>query len=219
MKELYIDLETVPTQREDIKTGLALNIKPPAKMTKAETTEKWHKEQKSLEVDKAYRKTSLNGTLGEIICIGYAIDDIPAKVIGRTLNQLEQNVLIDFFDAIHNIHEETLIIGHCVANFDLKFLYQRAVVNNIKPPSNFPARDVKAWSKNIFDTNEQWVGKSSASGSLDAICRSLGIKAKGELDGSKVWDYIKEGRYEEVFKYCGEDVERTRELYKRMNFI
>lgn len=219
MTNLYIDVETIPTQNEQIMKDIRLSIKPPANITKEETKKKWMEEKKPLEVDKAYRKTALNGTLGEIICIGYAINDESVCISGRKVGESEADIIRELFNTLGGIKGEVQIIGHCVADFDLKFIYHRAVINNVKPPKWFPIKDVKAWSKGIFDTKEQWVGKSSASGSLDAICKAMGIEGKGDIDGSKVWDYIKAGKYEEVFKYCGEDVERVRQLYYRMNFI
>ncbi len=219
MTNLFIDIETIPTQRADVIMKIQNDISPSKTITKEETKKKWMEEKAGIEIDKAYRKTALNGTLGEIICIGYAIDDLLVCISGRKVGESEANMLEHFFTVLRAFKREMLIIGHCVADFDLKFLYQRAVINNVKPPSWFPIKDVKAWSKGIFDTKEQWVGKSSASGSLDAICRAIGIEGKENIDGSKVWDYIKEGRYDEVFKYCAEDVERVRQLYYRMNFI
>ena len=201
MTNLYLDIESVPTQRADVISKIKRTIHPPGNMSKEETIERWKKDIKPLLVDVAYRKTALNGTLGEIICIGYAIDDLPVCISGRKLGKSESDIIGEFFNTLGGVEGEVMIIGHCVADFDLKFLYQRAVINNVKPPSWFPPKDVKAWSKGIFDTKEQWVGKSSASGSLDAICRAIGLEGKGNIDGSKVWDYIKEGRYDEVFKY------------------
>jgi hypothetical protein len=38
------------------------------------------------------------------------------------------------------------------------------------------------------------------------------------MNGSMVFDYFKQGRYEEIYKYCMADVEVTRAVYKKMNF-
>ena len=60
--------------------------------------------------------------------------------------------------------------------------------------------------------------------SLAKLCKVFGLDAKGseigeEIDGSKVWDFVKDGRIEDVARYCEGDVERTRQVYKRLNFI
>ena len=41
---------------------------------------------------------------------------------------------------------------------------------------------------------------------------------KGDLDGSKVYDYYQDGRLEEVYRYCMEDVRTTRAIYRKMTF-
>jgi len=40
-----------------------------------------------------------------------------------------------------------------------------------------------------------------------------------DIDGSKVWQYVQDGKIREVAEYCAKDVERTRQIYKRMNFM
>jgi predicted PolB exonuclease-like 3'-5' exonuclease len=60
--------------------------------------------------------------------------------------------------------------------------------------------------------------------SLAKLCKVFDLDAKGteigdEIDGSKVWDFVKNGRIADVAKYCGGDVERTRAIYKRLTFL
>jgi predicted PolB exonuclease-like 3'-5' exonuclease len=55
--------------------------------------------------------------------------------------------------------------------------------------------------------------------SLDKLCKAFGIETpKGGIDGSKVWDYVKAGKIDEVAAYCARDVEATRKVYKRLTF-
>jgi len=54
---------------------------------------------------------------------------------------------------------------------------------------------------------------------LYKLCRALGVESpKGEIDGSRVWEYVKAGRLYDVAEYCKKDVEATRQVYKRMTF-
>jgi predicted PolB exonuclease-like 3'-5' exonuclease len=51
------------------------------------------------------------------------------------------------------------------------------------------------------------------------LCLALSIPTpKGDLDGSKVWQYVQDGRHEEVAAYCRRDVEATRQVHRRMTF-
>ena len=52
---------------------------------------------------------------------------------------------------------------------------------------------------------------------LDALCKALGIEGKpDDIDGSKVWDFVKAGEHQKVCDYCADDVRKTREIYQRM---
>jgi hypothetical protein len=60
--------------------------------------------------------------------------------------------------------------------------------------------------------------------SLDRLCRALEIPTKGseldgeEIDGAKVWDFVRDGYADKVAIYCQADVERVRSVYQRINF-
>ncbi len=65
----------------------------------------------------------------------------------------------------------------------------------------------------------QWTGvKKSGVGSLDAICKAFGHKGKDGMDGSMVWEYAKDGRFDDIFEYCKDDVDMTRFLYNKLTF-
>ena len=74
-------------------------------------------------------------------------------------------------------------------------------------------------SEPIYDVMWEWEQWSKRI-SLDSLSRALGIESpKGELDGSKVYDYYLAGRVDEIYDYCLRDVRATRAIYKRMNFL
>lgn len=101
-------------------------------------------------------------------------------------------------------------IGHNIAKFDDRFIFQRSVINKVKPYRT-PTKI------NTFDTMTEWAGYGNTI-SLDKLCKVLNVEQKGDIDGSKVWQYIQDGRVKEVAEYCAKDVERVRQIYKRMNF-
>jgi hypothetical protein len=107
--------------------------------------------------------------------------------------------------------------AHNGTNFDFRFLWQRCVINGVKPSVHVPY-DAKPWG-DVIDTLYLWKGVKAAGGSLDAICRAFGIPGKGDMDGSKVWDAVNEGRIDEVAEYCRDDVDKLRQIHKRMMFL
>lgn len=219
MFKLFIDIETIPGQRSDLYERVASKIKPPANYSKAETIEKWEVESKPELIDKAWRNTALDGTWGEIICIGCAVDDGPIDVLSRDLAQSEAFLIERFVDYLQSHRSQhhgsyPIWIGHNVT-WDIRFIWQRSIVNNVLLPFLIPY-NAKPWDKNIFDTCHEWKGTGNSSGSLDDLCTAMGIKGKDGFDGSMVWDAIKAGEYQKVKDYCADDVIRARELYKRM---
>lgn len=55
-------------------------------------------------------------------------------------------------------------------------------------------------SKFNLDTNTIW------NFNLKSICTLFGIEVKNTMDGSKVKEYYDEGQYDDIAKYCAEDV-------------
>jgi len=184
------------------------------------------KEEKSEEVAQAeYRKTSFNGAAGQIAVVGLAFDDTAPFSIYRSDWEnpgSESEIIHQAFEAIADSYNPNsmrapLFVGHYIAQFDLRFLFQRAVILGIKPPSIIPFQ-AKPWDEQIFDTMTRWAG-AQGSVSLDALCAALGIAGKPDgIDGSKVWDFVQAGRIDEVADYCEGDIRMARNAYKAMTF-
>jgi len=221
---LFIDIETIPSQLDWVKSDIKASIKPPGNIKKPESIEKWMAENSEYEADKKLHDTGFDGSVGEIICISYAVDDSEPVCIGRKLGESEKDMLNNFFDSvvsrISENHGKLVLpvwIGHYICEFDIRFLWQRAVINRADTKGLLIPKNSKPWNDNIFDTYFEWSGtKSKGFGSLDKLCKIFGIEGKGDLDGSKVWQYVKDGRYQEVYDYCNEDVKKVKQLHKFM---
>lgn len=224
--KIFLDIETIPGQRSGMKEQMAADITPPGSMKRAETIELWEREQKPLLIEERWRRTSFEGDRGEVICIGWAINDQPAQSISRELHENEGAMLAMWFGEIQKAIREShgrlpTWIGHNVREFDLRFLFQRAVVLDVPPPFRLP-HDVRPGAECVYDTMTAWAGWGGKV-SLDRLCAALGIPQKGseigeDIDGSKVWDFVRDGRIEEVATYCRADVERVRAIHHRLTF-
>ena len=242
---IYLDIETVPAQRPDILDELKASmsadlaskiaaIAPPGNYKKQETIDAWYADEAPKvraamqsefenELDSTYRKTSFDGAFGQVCVIGFAINDEPAITLFNTDWQDERTLLCQFIDSLDADWERkdfVTVVGHNVASFDLRFLMHRYIVNGIRPHSVISrASQAKPWeSEKVFDTMVQWAGVGNRI-KLDKLCKALNVPTpKGDIDGSKVWDYVNAGRIEEVAAYCKKDVEATRQVYKRMTF-
>ncbi len=219
MTPFFFDIETIPSQIPGIRDELAAAIEPPGNISKAETIAAWHAEKKPALIEDAYLKTSFDGGVGQVCVIGFAFgDQAPHAYSVADLSQdSERLVLQDFFSAVTDAGAGTVFVGHNVIGFDIPFLWKRAMVLGVKPPWCFP-RNPKPWAESVADTMLLWDATQRAGGSMARICRLMGIEGKGDMDGSKVWPAVQEGRIHEVAEYCCGDVERTRAMYRRMTF-
>lgn len=217
---IYFDIETIGTDDEDFIADIMTTIKAPGNLKKAETIAEWEKNDKPKAVAEAIAKTSLDGGLGHIICIGYAINDEPAQ----TFTGKESWIITEFFRVVTERHKDNRqlshefpkFVGHNITGFDMRFLWQRAVVLGIPRPPIIPF-NAKPWDAQIGDTMSMWNPERERRTSLDKLCKILGVKSpKGDLDGSKVWDYYRDGRIDEIADYCRGDVEATRSCYLKM---
>lgn len=218
---IFIDIETCPSQNPSVRAEIAATIEPPGNISKTETIAAWHAEKKPGIIDEAWKKTSFDGAHGHICVIGYAFDDVPSKYISSN-NWLkdEASILQKFYSMVDEYCNASpncrpIFIGHNLVEFDLRFMFQRSVVLGVKPSRHIPF-SAKPWDDNVYDTMIRWGARSGSS--LDKITRAIGLSGKGDINGSMVWDYVKSGRLAEVAQYCRHDVELTRDLYRRMTF-
>ncbi len=214
---LYLDIETIPTTDTDKIAEIASSITAPKTMSKPETIAEWEAKTKPSLVSEAVAKTSFSGAYGKVCCIGWAWNDATPQTAIDHIALSESATLKHAFERITTeapSHAVPTIVGHYVANFDLRFLMQRAIVLGIIMPHWFP-RDPKPWSREVFDTMAVWAGAKDTI-SLDNLCKVLGLPGKGDIDGSMIADMWKRQQFDAIAEYCRGDVERVRNVHRRM---
>lgn len=214
MSFLYLDIETIPTSYPDIIAEIAAGITPPKTMSKAETIATWEAETKPGLVKEAVARTSFNGALGSVCVIGWAWDD-DQVIRSLTLHNMTEADLLKTFSgtvARYDTFGPKTVVGHNVS-FDIRFLWQRAIVLGVEMPPWFP-RDPKPWGRDTFDTMAAFAGKDMIS--LGSLCKALGIPGKDDFNGSMVSDAWAAGEVDRVASYCCADVERVRLIHRKM---
>ena len=184
------------------------------------------------EEERAYQLGSLSATSGRILSIAVHIAPVPGfeiegftqseseHVLGIDVGgdeQPEKQALTGFLDLMKAFDCETdEIVGHNVIGFDLPFIFQRCLINDICVPSlvNLGEYNVRG----VFDTMHRWWLGAKRNVSLDDIAWALGIESSktAAVEGSKIFDLYHAGRLAEIREYNLNDVRVTRKVYERM---
>ena len=154
---IFLDIETVPDQREGAADAARARIKVPKQYKKPEAIEKYIAEN----AEEAYHATGLNGGYGEVFCVSFAVGEGEVVTVTRGASDhpwnedLAELTLLDILNAVlpHAIGHEggkrkPLFVGHNI-EFDLRFLFHRFVVNQIKPAFALPYND-PPWRESFF---------------------------------------------------------------------
>jgi 3'-5' exonuclease len=194
MKTLFFDIETVPTAAAIAENGL-------------------DSAQRQLDEQELIKKLSLSAVTARVLCLAYAAEpphDAPTAV----LQGEETEILRGFWQLAPEIN---LFVGHNILDFDLRFLYQRSIINQIKPSREIPFARFR--NAPVFDTMHEWSRWGREHVGLDPLAKCLQLPSpKADMDGSKVFEYFRTGRHAEVYEYCKGDVETVRRVYRRMTF-
>ena len=199
--KLFLDIETIPAQEE--KHQILRQIHARKVNDNRKVPQKF---------EEYLLSTSLDGAFGQIICIGYAIDDKPAEVIQDD----EKEMLTKFWDIAQDAH---LFIGFNVMDFDLRFIYQRSIINKVKTTKNLSFARYR--SDPIFDIMWEWrKWARDPSVSLDTLAKALDLESSKDqgIQGKDIWKVYQNGRINDICDYCKRDIELTRKIYKRMIF-
>lgn len=213
---LTFDIETLPTDNEEVISALTATIKPPATHKKQETIDAWMAENKESALADLIAKTSLDGMYGRIACIAWSDGD---GVFSTSPEHSEREAIELFYSFVSNeCIDEERFCGHNIAGFDLPFLKHRSIILGIKPPKAIlKAMNAKPWDSCIVDTMLMWSSDSQKRASMDKLCKAFGIEGKGDFDGSMVAQTWPTDPHK-VIEYCKDDVRRTVALHSRLTF-
>ena len=212
MSLIHIDIETIPSG--ELPTTEWMLDNHPKTMSKADTIQKWAEDAENKEA--IHRKKSLDYLQAQIIVVGAAKDD---DDIVSFQGDDEKEVLTQFDKWLGNLDTNTPayahgICGYNIKKFDAPMLFARAVkygLDRIQQLVQF-----RPFDERVYDVMEMaYPMLRNEYVSMDNLCAFLGLEGKGEIDGSMVYDYYKEGRLAEIAEYCRKDVEKTRTLYHK----
>jgi uncharacterized protein YprB with RNaseH-like and TPR domain len=181
-------------------------------------------EQAVADAEKAYwseicANAALSSTTGRILAIGYCNDDgYEVEAVGGEVSEF--TLLTEFWKMFErHRRNDHHMVGFNIFGFDLPFICQRSVMANIPVPRT--AFNGRYPSPVFIDLRETWkFGSTERKGSLETICRALGIGGKTEgVTGdmfAKLWLSDKQAERDLAIEYLERDIEMTYELGSRL---
>lgn len=230
---LFLDIETIPSgdppvvqltprpELEDVKVG---NRKGETaeiyrKATLPSYIDKWQEdcEKQIAKANEEFLKRGVHSLTSEIVCIGYAFDNNPPEIISGDEKEIIQNfnaLLNRFGDKKYAVQ----LVGHNIIEFDLKLIYHRSIkysqISLMRFLSGFS--DYQGKTK-LMDTMKMWSLLSYREYTkLDDIARYLQVGSKKDVDGSMVYKLFSEGKIQEIYDYCKDDVDLVRKVFFAM---
>ncbi|HJZ67270.1 MAG TPA: ribonuclease H-like domain-containing protein [Blastocatellia bacterium] len=226
-----IDIETIPLPAFRERAALRLK-RSIARGRISEEQQQRYFEDQAAEEDRAYRSGSLAATSGRVLSIAVHIGSIPdSKIEGFEQRESEhvfgidsdgqeeseQQALTAFLSLMRSFDADIdEIVGHNVIGFDLPFIFQRCLVNDIRfrPFVNLGEFNVRG----VYDTMHHWWLGAKNRVALDDIAWALGIESSksDEVEGSRVFELYEAGKLGAIREYNFNDVRVTRQVYERL---
>ena len=156
---------------------------------------------------------SLDPTTGNIICIGLL--DTENGEERALIDKEETRLLTSFWEHLADSPPE-LFVTFNGKSFDFPFLNIRSAILRVPPPMRLATR--RYTSHPHLDLQEALAGGDRHRlGSLDYFCAVFGIPSpKQHLDGAGVGPAFRQGRIDEIARYCLDDCRATAALYERL---
>lgn len=226
-----IDIETIPLP--------AFKERAARRLKRAIESGKMNEEQQQRYVDdqlaeeeRAFKSGSLAATSGRVLSIAVhlgsvagieieGVDSFESEYVfgidSDGQERSEHDALTEFLSLMQSFDPEIdEIVGHNIIGFDLPFIFQRCLVNNIavRPFVNLAEFNVRG----VFDTMNRWWFGARNRVALDDLAWALEIPSSktDEVEGSRVFELYQAGRLAEIREYNLNDVRVTRKVYERI---
>ena len=156
---------------------------------------------------------SLDSTTGTIVCIGLV--ETASGEEKALVDRDERKLLTYFWQWIEETKPERFVTFNG-KSFDFPYINIRSAILEVPPSMLLPTR--RYTSHAHFDVREVLAGYDRhRRGNLDYFCAIFGIPSpKENLSGAAVGQAYREGRLDEIARYCLADCRATAALYERL---
>lgn len=156
---------------------------------------------------------SLDPTTGTIICIGIVDTDRQTE---KVLTHKDEKSLLSSFWKLLDENPPKLFVTFNGKSFDFPYINIRSAILEIPPMMQLSVR--RFTTSPHFDVREVLAGNDRhRRGSLDYFCSIFGIPSpKEHMNGAEVGKAYRQGRLDEIARYCLADCRATGALYERI---
>lgn len=151
--------------------------------------------------------TGLNGIEDRITCI--SLLNVSTKELKSFCGESEIKILKDFWKEIEGAME---IIGYNII-FDIPFLLQRTLINNVPVCQNYSK--IKKVDLRLISTLFFTCYNKAVKGTLDDWSKHLGMGDK-KTSGEEMIEFYNQRNWEAIKEHCEGDCKITFELYLRL---
>lgn len=161
---------------------------------------------------KTYKEqAALFAEFGRIVCVSVGMLSKGELKLKTFSDNNEKELLQSLFEMFDKLKEGTKLCGHAIKQFDIPWLYQRAIINNLFPHSLVDTSGKKPWEIDwIIDTKELFQGSGFNRASLLGISTALGHPSpKDVISGKEVPEFYWKDPKKNVpiiSEYCEKDV-------------
>lgn len=217
----FLDIETIPDLSEGALQQCIDAVEPPGTYKKPESIAEWKAANAATIGQEQWQRTALDPMRGGIVVICWETENSGPRSIFREpgeseaimLNTWSELIALDMND-LPGSHRLPRFVGWNVAEFDLRFLAIRCIVNGVKLPFALPVNE-RYDGRGVCDLMRVWSGFKGFQ-KQSAVARALGIKLQDETDGKDLWALIQEKGVQAAVSKCQSDVAALKQIYSRM---
>ncbi len=160
-------------------------------------------------------RMGLDPSTGRIVCIGVHWIEVDRSRAYCQSDEME--LLSNFWSDLAQIRP-TRFVTFNGKSFDFPFINIRSAILGVPIPRDLLLDTRRFSTDRHFDVREVLTNFDRyKKGTLEYFCQVFGVASpKDGMDGSQVEAYFKQGRLDEIARYCLDDCRATGELYRRL---
>ena len=205
-KILWFDIETAPEVN-----GSEFSSYPKKRLWENKMIEKGI----TTTFERSYmEKASIYPEFAKVVCISYSINNQIKSLIGQ-----DEAILLMQFNEVLAFHQDAVLGGFNINEFDIPFLWKRMMINGIKPHKKLCIGNAKPREIDTIDVFK--IRKQTSFGcSLDLLSMTLlGESPKLEMSWSNVAYCYYADNLSMIKEDCDGDVQFTERCYKKLSEV